>query len=287
MRSTNTQSRISIKDERLDIDHIDHYRLSFFVSSGSCQISIFDIQKKRLLLLEEVKFNSEISLVENLQAIYDEHVLIAAGFWKEIQVYMRNRQFSLVPYPVFDKSLIQQYIQLNEPTNPNLDEYRFKILDELGLAIAFAYPMALREWFKEKYPKTPLHFNHQSIAYFKGLKEQLRDKAQSSIYVLLNEQEVLIAGFNLSRVAIYNQFQFSESLDLVKHILSTAKQFSEEGQAIPILLHGTKNQVDSQLPTLKKYFKNIELGQRPSDIMIHPIFKELERMEYFDVLSNL
>jgi hypothetical protein len=76
-------------------------------------------------------------------------------------------------------------------------------------------------------------------------------------------------------------------MDLVNGILSTAKQFSEEGQSIPVLLHGSKSLVDKNLPTLKKYFKNIELGQRPSDIMIHPIFNELEGMEYFDVLSNL
>jgi len=287
VRSTNTPSRISIKDERLDIDRIDHYRLSFFISSESCQISIFDIQKKRLLLLEEVGFNSKISLVENIQTVYDEHTVMAAGFWREVQVFGRNRQFSLVPYPVFDKSLIQQYIQLNEPTDPNLDEYRFKVLDELGLAIAFAYPAALKEWFNEKYPNTSLHFNHQSIAYLKGLKGQLRERAQSSIYVLINDQEVLMAGFNFSRLAIYNQFQFSDSMSLVNGILSTAKQFSEEGQSIPVLLHGSKSLVDKNLPTLKKYFKNIELGQRPSDIMIHPIFNELEGMEYFDVLSNL
>lgn len=287
MRSTNTQSRISIKDERLDIDRIDHYRLSFFISSESCQISIFDIQKKSLLLLEEVNFNPEISLVENIQAVYDEHTLMAAGFWKEVQIFIRNKQFSLVPFPVFDKALIQQYIQLNAPTDPNLDQYRFKVLDELGLAIAFAYPAALKEWFKEKYPNTSIYFNHHSIAYLKGLKGQLRERAQSSIYVLINGHEVLIAGFNLSRLAIYNQFQFSDSMDLVNGILSTARQFSEEGQSIPVLLHGSKSLVDNNLPTLKKYFRNIELGQRPSDIIIHPIFNELEDMEYFDVLSNL
>lgn len=287
MRSTNTQTRISIKDERLDIDRIDHYRLSFFIAPESCQISIFDIQKKHLLLLEEIAFNQELDLIENLQAIYDDHVLMAAGFWKEIQVFVRNKQFALIPYPVFDKSLIQQYIQLNEPTDPNLDEYRFKILDEMGLAIAFAYPASLKVWFREKYPNNSLYFNHQSIAYFKGLKGQLRSKAQSSIYLLLNEHETMIAGFNLSRVAIYNQFKCDDSMDLVKRILTIARQYSDEGQSIPVLLHGTKNQINKHLPTLQQYFRNVELGSRPSDIIIHPIFNELEHTEYFDVLSNL
>jgi len=287
LRSTNTPTRISLKDERLDIDRIDQYRLSFFIGEDSCQISILDIQKKLLLLLEDVAFQKELSLVDNLEALYDDHILIAAGFWKEVQVYIRNKKFSLVPVPVFDKSLLQQYIQLNSPTDPNLDEYRFKILDELGLAMAFAYTADVKAWFKDKYPNNGLKFNHQSIAFLKGLQSQLRSRAQSSIYLMLNENEVMIAGFNLSRVAIYNQFEFSDSMDLVKRILYTARQYSEEGQSIPVLLHGSKNQIDKHYPTLKKYFTNIELGQRPSDIHMHPLFNELEQMEYFDVLSNL
>ncbi|MBO3700847.1 DUF3822 family protein [Roseivirga sp. E12] len=287
MRSTNTPTRLSLKDERLDIDRIDQYRLSFFIGDDSCQISILDIQKKLLLLLEDVSFQSDLSRVENLQRLYDDHILIAAGFWKEVQVFIRNDKFSLVPVPVFDKSLLQEYIQLNQPTDPNEDEYRFKILDELGLSIAFAYAAEIKAWFKEKYPNNGLQFNHQSVAYLKGLQSQLRNRAQSSVYVLLNDKEVMIAGFNLSRVAIYNQFQFSDSMDLVKRILLTSRQYSEEGQSIPLLLHGIKDQVNEHLPTLKKYFRNIELGQRPSDIHIHPLFNELEQMEYFDVLSNL
>ncbi len=287
MRSTHTQQIVSIKDERLDIDRIDRYRLSFFISSEQCQLSIYDIQKKQLLMLENRPFNTGLSVVENLEVIYDDHILIAAGFWKEIQVFFRNRQFSLIPYPVFDKALLKEYIRLNEPTDPNLDEYRFKILDNLGLTIAFAYPIDVKSWFRDKYPKTSLYFNHQSIGYLKGLKGQLRDKAQSSLYLSLNHSEALIAGFNLGRIAIYNQFKFTNTQQLVKLILLTIQQFSDAGQSIPILLHGTNHQLKAQLPTLKKYFKSIDLGQRPSDVMIHPVFNELESYEYFDVLSNL
>lgn len=287
MRLNTTQKIISIKDERLDIDRIDRYRLSFFISSEECQISIYDIQKKQLLMLENRPFNPQMDMVENLQEIYDDHILIAAGFWKEIQVFFRNRQFSLVPYPVFDKSLLKEYVRLNEPTDPNQDEYRFKILDDLGLTIAFAHPIVIKQWFREKYPKTSLYFNHQSIGYLKGLKGQLRNKAQSSLYVSLNHNEVQIAGFNLSRIAIYNQFKFSDVQQLVKLILLTVQQFSDAGQAIPILLHGKSELINPNLSTLKKYFKNIDLGQRPSGVMIHPVFNELDDQEYFDVLSNL
>lgn len=287
MRSSNTQEIISIKDERLDIDRIDHYRLSFFISPEGCELTIYDIQKKQLLLFEFRGFDTELSIIQNLQVIYDDHVLISAGFWKEIQVFIRNRQFSLVPFPVFDKKLLAEYVRLNEPSDPNTDTYHFKILDDMGLAVAFGYPEKVKDWFKSCYPKVSLHFNHQSIAYLNGIKDQLRDNVNNSLYVCLNENEVLIAGFNLRRLAIYNQFRFNDAQHLVKLILLTAQQFSDAGQSIPVLVHGVKHQVEMQMPTLQRYFQNVALGPRPAGIMIHPIFNELENYEYFDVLSNL
>ncbi|WP_286755729.1 DUF3822 family protein [Roseivirga sp. UBA838] len=287
MRAAETSQIISIKDERLDIDKISQYRLSFFVSDIDCQITVFDVKKKQLLLFENRELTPAKSLIENLNTIYDDHILIAAGFWKEIQVFVRNRQFALVPVPVFDRSLCKDYVQLNEVTDPNKDEYHFKVLDDVGAAVAFGYLTELKQWFKEKYPKLSLYFNHQSVAYLKGLQKQIKSKAPASLYLTLNNSDVQVVGYNLQRLAIYNQFRFTDAKHLTKLILLTLQQFSAEGQSTPIILHGIKEKVDLNMPILKKYFRHIELGKRPEGVLMHPIFNELEDQEYFEVLANL
>lgn len=287
MQLSGTRQIISIKDERLDIDKISQYRLSFFISSNDCQITVFDVKKRQLLLFENIEFKADKSIVENLELIYDEHILIAAGFWKEIQVFIRNKQFALIPIPVFDRSLCQQYVSLNQEIDPEKDEFHYKMLDDLGAAIAFGYPKEIRAWFRERYPKLSLYFNHQSIAYLKGIQPQLHSKLPASLYLSLNNHEVQIAGFNLQRLAIYNQFNFSDAKHLIKLILLSIQQFSQEGQATPILIHGVKEKVDLNMPVIKKYFKNIEMGKRPDGVVMHPIFNELETQEYVEILANL
>ncbi len=287
MRAAKTSQIISIKDERLEIGKISQYRLSFFISNLDCQITVFDVQKKQILLFEHREFNQNKSTTENLEIIYNDHMLMAAGFWKEIQVYMRNKKFALVPVPVFDRSLCDHYVRLNERTDPNQDEYHFKVIDDIGAAIAFGYSGDIKNWFKEKYPKLSLYFNHQSVAYLKGLQGQLKTKAQSCLYLSLNNNEVQIAGYNFQRIAIYNQFNFTDVNQLIKLMLLTLQQFSTEGQLTPIVLHGVKEKIDLTLPVLKKYFKHIELGKRQSGVLIHPVFGELEDHEYFEVLANL
>ena len=287
MYATDTQEIIFLKDEALDIDHIDRYRLSFFISATACQWSICNIRQKRLLLLEERLLSSQLSLVENLQEIYNNHTLIAAGFWKEIRVFIRNDKFSLVPSPIFDSAYLQQYISLNVPITPQKEVYDFKVLDDFGLSVAFGYPFELKCWFEENYPRVSLYFGHQSTGFLNALKPQLQREARSSMYLLLNQQNALIAGFNLSRVAIYNQFCFADVNQLLKLVLLTAGQFSDTPQQVPLLLFGNRQEVETYLPALKKYFLYTQTGQRPSDVLLHPIFNELEEYEYFDVLSDI
>ena len=163
MAKANTQQIVSIKDERLDIDQIDHYRLSFFISDYACQLAVKDVRKKRLLLLEDRSFDPKKSLTDNLEELHKDHILIAAGFWKEIQVFIRNNKFSLVPEPVFDKSMLYEYVRLNEVTDPQKDFYHFKQINELGLNIAFGYSEEVKNWFQAKYPQVGVRFFHQSL----------------------------------------------------------------------------------------------------------------------------
>lgn len=287
MAKAGTAQIISIKDERLDIDQIDHYRLSFFISDNSCQIGVKDVRKKRLLLLEDIQFDTKRDLLENLDELHKDHILISAGFWKEIQVYIRNNKFSLVPNPVFDKSMLYEYVRLNEVTDPEEDIYHFKQIDELGLNLAFAYEGWVKDWFQEKYPKVAVRFYHQGFAFLRSAQNHLKSKAQASLYLNLYGNQALVAGFNMSKLALYNQFTFKSNDHLVKLTALTCQQFAQDRSQTPLILTGQKEQVEAYKSILSKYFKLLELGKRPDDLQLHPVFNELEAYEYNEILANL
>ena len=149
--------------------------------------------------------------------------------------------------------MIPSYVRLNERVDENT-EYHFKLIDDYGLAIGFGFEQEVKNWFKKKYPKVSLYANHQSIAFLKALQPELRAKRPNSIFVSLNSNDVLLAGFNLNKIAIYNQFSFRDQSQLVKLLRLTIKQYSEEGQETPIILYGVKSESESQSASLKKVF---------------------------------
>lgn len=287
MAKANLEQIVSLKDERLNIDHIDQYRLSFFIDVHAIQVAIKDIKTNRLLLFEQHESDKSFGLIDNLTALHEEHILISAGFWGDIQVFFRNSRFALIPIPLFDKEQLYNYIRLNDQTDNKTDAYHFKQLDSYGLNFAFAYQAKVREWFKAKYPKVNLRFSHQGVAYLNYIQSELRPKAPASMYIDVKNNQALVVGMNFQKLAIYNQFTFKNAEHFIKLTALTCQQFSAERAKTAMILTGRKEELDTIRPTLKKYFPLVESGKRPINLQVHPVFNELEEYEYTEILANL
>ena len=276
-------SKISLKDDRLDIDQIDHYSLSFFIAPSSIQISVFDEKRRRLLLYEKYDLVGN-SIVEALDEIHHDHVLISAGFWQTVRICIDSHQFSIVPSELFSFEHQYDYIRLNSHTDPNRDAYRSVTFDPFEVAFVFALEKSVIKWFSDKYFNLEVRHAHLGLNFLRFVHKQLGKKNHDRIFVNLGEDEMICAGVHDNHLAIYNQFPLATGEQLIKHLLICVKQFSTQGQGIEIHLWGQKSRIDELGPLLKKYFKNLVIGTRPK-IKIGTSFSEFESHELIDVLS--
>lgn len=287
MVSTATiKKNISLKDERLDIDHLDHYLLSFFIGKGTCEISVFDDRKNRLLLMESYAFDPSLDLLDNLKKLHHEHALIAAGFWKRVEVILRNDKFCQVPNDLYSGDFTYDYLKLNCKVNPLQEKYLSTLDDHQGCTTVFSVPNDLMSWFEGKYPKPAISYKHETAVWIKAATGQLDPKEGNRLLINLTQTHMQLAGFAGSKLSFCNQFELKAPERTAKLILMAIQQFSDQGQAISIKLWGVKSSVDKHLPILKRYYKNLHTGQRPVQLKMSYHFDELEEYEYFDVLSN-
>lgn len=286
MKAAITKENISIKDERLDIDHIDQYLLSFFIAPHQCELAIFDERKKRLMMLESISMDPDRPLLENLKEIHYEHILISAGFWKRVEVTLRNQLFCQVPNSLYSGEQAYDYLKLNAPTQP-LEEKYLSTLDEAQeCTTVFSVPHELIRWFDGKYPKPMINFRHESAHFLKATFEQLDSKLKHQLFINLTGAGMQLAGYAKGKLSIYNQFKVQSAGQVAKMILLSIQQFSNEGQATPITLWGLDHEVRQSLPTLKKYYKGLKTGERPRGVKIAHTFDVFKEYEYFDVLSS-
>ncbi|MGW8121135.1 DUF3822 family protein [Roseivirga echinicomitans] len=284
MRTVKNQQLIKIKDERMDIDHIDQCRLSFFIGEHDCQITVFDEQKQKLLLFENHLIQS--SPIEFLNKIHDEHELVSAGFWPTIHIQVRNNQFCLVPSFLFDADSAYNYIKLNTESNPELDNYAIRQHKSLAATYVFGYPANIQDWFFARYKKANIHVFHEGSTFLSCIEDHLFKVSKPALYLNCTSDTLMLAGFNGQKLMIYNQFIIGDINQLPKIILMSIQQFSTEGQETSIVLWGVQDRIKSLQPLLKKYFKNLSLGKRPTGFKMSHQFDEIEIFEHVEILGS-
>ncbi|GAB5525707.1 MAG: hypothetical protein Roseis2KO_35790 [Roseivirga sp.] len=285
MKTEEKQKAIRIKDERLDVDHIDHYHLSFFIGTSACEICVYDDRKNRVLLFESIPMDTNRTLLENLKVIHHDHSLISAGFWKTVSITLRNHSFAQVPNELYSGDYAYDYIKLNAHTDPLNEKYVSTLDETRGCTTVFAVPHELIRWIDGKYPKPDIVFRHESANFLKTLTG-LVDKEADQLFVNMTGTDMLLAGFKEGKLAIYNQFRLQNAQQAAKMILLSTKQFSDQGQAISITMWGVKETVKQYEPTLKKFFKYLTKGDRPKGLRMNHDFDQLKDYEYFDVFAS-
>ena len=272
-----------IKDDRLDIDQIDHYSLSFFIHTRTIQLTVFDERKKRLLLLEEYHLQGQ-SAVDALEEIHRDHVLISAGFWQSVRVNVHSNQFCIVPSELFSFEHQFDYIKLNSDTDPLVDTYRSVTYDPLDVAYVFAIQKSVVKWFSDKYFNLEVRHSHAGLNFLKFVDKTAGKKEGQRLFIHIGNDEMMLAGLDNDKLAIYNQFPVNEADQLIKYVLLSIKQFGTEGQGTSITLWGAKESIASFKPFLTRYFSNLSIGERPK-MKMGPQFGELEPFELVDLLS--
>ncbi|MFT6827762.1 MAG: hypothetical protein ACJA2S_004706 [Cyclobacteriaceae bacterium] len=284
MTTVKSYQSIKIKDERLDIDHIDQCRLSFFIGENDCQITVFDEKKQKLLLFESYSIDSPI--IDFLEKLNRDHELVPAGFWPTIHIHIRNNKFCLVPNFLFDEGSAYDYIKLNTDTNPEEDNYAIKQHRQLMATYVFGYSAKIQEWFFKKYKKASIHIFHEGSSFLDSLENQLLKIAKPAIYLNCTANTLMIAGFNGQKLMIYNQVRINDIKQLPKIILMSIQQFSTDGQDTPVVLWGIESQLKEIKPLLKKYFKSLSLGKRATNIKMAHQFDEIELYEFAEIFGS-
>ena len=156
-----------VKDAKFDIENLHQYNLLLQLGVRDLQVAVIDSSSNRALLLEDfvlppVKTYSELK--EVLAALFEEHHLLTAGFWKTVKISIKNNKFSLVPSSLFVKEAVTDYLKLNSRINTASEEVLYYKHIQSDSVCVFAVSKTLAEWFRSLYPNAEVGFIHQSSA---------------------------------------------------------------------------------------------------------------------------
>lgn len=277
-----------IKDPKFEIDRLDFYSLSLFIGTKDFQILITDHETGYILLLEDYVFDpalSDESKKDVVRFIFDDHHLLLANFWKSINLIIKNRNYSFVPYDLFEEKKAATYLSINSSFNSFDDEIMLTYHKHLDLVNVFSVPIPIVRLLASLYPGKRVRYIHQSSSIINGVLTQ-NSPGKKDIAMYIDRFGMHVVVIEDKKLIFYNQYIIKKFGDYTNFIRIVAKELGIDLNHDDIKIYGYLGQKTPHFVELKKNIKQLAFGDRPANLKFGYVFDELMDHQYFDLFAT-
>lgn len=288
MQSTALQYKLlkKIKDERFDEEKIHLYNLFLQVGVRDFQLAIIQSTDNRVLFLEDYVLpgiQTEETLLEILESIFDSHELLKAGFWNQIKVSIKNNKFVQIPDSLFIESSCIDYLQFNADIDTELEGCAAIHSARAKAYTAFAFRKDLQEWLQTIYRSKQIIFMHQSAALIEEVMEHAKESVDNPLYIYIDRFKLHVLSCQENKLRYYNQFIIKQFSDYVKYIMMVMKSLGMNQQTSEVVLWGYIGRNSPHYQEFYKYINNVKFGDRPRHLHFGYMFDEVQDHHFLDL----
>ena len=275
-----------IKDDKFNIDELEHYCLSLLVGNEDFMISIVDIRTNQCLLLEDFQFAAatDAELLEILRQIYDEHHLLKAGFWNNIKIAFKNQKFSLVPSSLFNTNQSDKYLSLTANREEGEEALFYKHI-KADCTSVFSVNSGIVAFFREVYENLKVHFLHECATFIEGVLRHDDHTNTRTMFLSFGRSYVQVMVTENKRLLFYNRFPAETPDQVLRYIMIVMSLMELDQETSKVLVWGNIDTVSEKFSILYNYIRNVSFGNKPSYVKSGYVFDALEEHNYFNLLS--
>jgi hypothetical protein len=248
---------------------------------------VIDTQSQRCLLLESYQLpnSPDKSLKDQLKSIFEDHHFLMAGFWKTVKISTYNKQFSFVPYPLFDESAIDSYLQVVAPfdsENESIYHYKHELPESVNV---FAVNSDLIDWIKAFYPPERIKVIHQTSALIQAVMKDHQSMSLKSMYLLVYKNFFTLVVKNENSLEYCNVFSYSSAEELYFYLIFITSTLNINRKTTKLLIFGDIDKDSELFGKISEQFKFISFGNKPSYLKYGYVFDEISDHYFFDLFS--
>ena len=290
MSSVTTRHKLikKIKDEKFDEEKLQRYTLLTQIGAKDFQVAVVDGDDDRLIFFEDYVFNdvnSQKDLQEALEALFDAHEYLQAGFWKEVKVSIKNNKFVQVPASLFIESAAAEYLSFNAVIDKGKESIQTCRNVKTEAVTIFALQNEMLAWLNRIYVNTSVSIYHQSAALIEGVLASAANDESKPLYVYVDRFKLHILYAKGGKLIYYNQFLIKQFSDYVKYIMLVMKAMGLDQETSQVVLWGYIGKNSPHYQEFFKFVKNVGFGNRPHHLKFGYLFDEVQEHHFFDLYS--
>lgn len=272
-----------VKDDLFDVDNLHTYLLSLQVSNHGFRFGVFDNANTRILALEDYKFLNE-NKVECIEALFESHAYLKAGFWKSIKLFIRNAKFTLVPHSLFSDDLAQELLALNCKINEN-EKVAFYKHTTLDIVNIFALEQGILNRIQKFYPNKHIEVIHHSSMFMEGVINHTNHNQHINVFAFIEDHLLTIAVRKEDKLLFVNNFKYQTANDIIYFILFVYEEIDLNPEVVPINISGDVDKKSEVYEKLYRFIRFIKFTQKPKTLKLGYLFDEINEHRYFGLLN--
>ncbi len=276
-----------IKDEKFDVDQLHQYSLFIHLSVRDLQVGIVDAQNQFVFFEDYIfqNLSSNEELLELLKELFESHHLLAAGFWKQVKVCIKNNKFVQVPESLFVEEAALEYLRLNAKVDEQKEAVHHCSNKKNKAITVFSVHKAFKQWMVDLYNNSTVSFFHQSSSLIEGVLDIAKGQTQAPLFIYIDRFKLHILSVKDGSLVYYNQFVIQHFSDYVKYIMLVLNAMNMDQQTSRIVLWGYIGKNSPHFIEFSKYIKNVSFGGRPKHLKFGYLFDEVQDHHFFDLYS--
>ena len=277
-----------VKDDRFDEDKIHQYHLLIQLGVKDFQIGIVDSENNQIVFFEDYvlgDLTNHHDWIDLLKSLFESHHLLQAGFWKRVQVSIKNNKFTQVPASLFIEDAREDYLKFNARFDTQEEEVIHCFNKSVDAVTVFAVQRKLADWLRALYKNSTITFHHQSSALIEGVVRASAKISDRPLFIYVDRFKLHILSVKDSKLIYYNQFLIKQFSDYIKYIMLVLKGLSMDQQTSKIVLWGYIGKSSPHYNEFCKYVRNVSFGARPDHLKFGYLFDEVQEHHFFDLYS--
>ncbi|MCS6795186.1 MAG: DUF3822 family protein [Raineya sp.] len=274
-----------INDPSLDINRLEQYGLFLSVEDKNLRVVVVDEAQKKCMLLEDYRFsgmNTRAETIEQLNAILEGHLVLRAGYWKDIILVARSGCFTLIPDEYFDETLLYSYLELY-PNNLENTEVKSFHHRKCKYHSIFRIETEFIEWAKKSYPNKEIKIIHQADAFLEGAL--LENHENASIFIYIESKYMNMTILQGENLLLHNRYYYQSPQDFVYFVLFAIDELQLNPEECHVKLYGEISRDSGIYNLLQKYVRHVEFGKKPATLSFSYVFDEVIDHRYFDLYN--
>lgn len=272
---------LELIDETLDINSTENYELSLEVSKHGLSFCILDTLRNKFVLLRA--FEPEDSSTYEVAEIED--IICKDDFlgrkFKFIKIITPSSKSTLVPSPLYDESMKDEYFKFNLIPAPE-DIILTNKLPEPDASLIFSIPESICGLLNARFPG--VRINHHLLPLFRHIVSNSKNIPGNYIHVHLQKDFFNLVIYDQNTLRFCNTFQYNTYADIRYYLLYVLRRMNLR-QEETINFSGITRNSEEMVSDFSSYIRDIRFAEPSGNFTFSYIFNETELHKFLNLFS--